>query len=759
MRLWPFAKQPRPDVRPGAISLPDPSITNTIGNLTSFYAFANPTFPFEFLELLPALGMFNPDVAQMLSMWVNLGNTGHEVAVDARNAEAVLQRLNFLAANIYRVGGGVDALINHFFRQIGLMGALSGEWVIAPNIAEGASDVVVVPVKTIRFKYNAGAWEPWQVAPVITGTNAGYVQLNPLTYSYSPLMTDDGCPYAIPIVFAALKNIEIQIDGVGNISSIIRKMGLLGFLDVVLKAPERNVQESDEAYRQRLQNRLKDYAKSYRQNLSRGVAVHYNDQEIKHNAVAPGAAGGAKAIFDLNEEQIFSGIDTPPSMAGRSYSTTETYAEVDYQRTTRKFGNGRRLIKRFLEKGYSLDLLLRGIDARVSVTFNSDPGYKAKEEAEAEGQKIKNVLEKRNAGIIDQDQAARELGYEKATGILPGSNPPDGFFGEAKRFVFNRQMNRYEFAPERIVLETPADDRRDQSFQAALESVLDGPEQSAIEAGIAAGKYGQGFKSAEGFAREVYSAFARTLRAEVATSAVMKVCARFVTDEWNRWRYEDKNHLRCPRPLSLSPGVGGAISFDDRKIDISVVDKNAIRYITKIEDFYYGRGNYLARNETVGKEFISWLQDEYITHGLNIRDDATWNEFKTRFAGLVQETSFQKIEQLVSTTMGRIQNMGQTLSLYEAGIKRYQIVGPRTPPICQHCRAMLGRIFDVQVAASRLAKVLDKGFEKPDDLPPFLSNTYTADQVKEMTDAELEAAGFETPPYHTKCRHRKAAVD
>jgi hypothetical protein len=72
---------------------------------------------------------------------------------------------------------------------------------------------------------------------------------------------------------------------------------------------------------------------------------------------------------------------------------------------------------------------------------------------------------------------------------------------------------------------------------------------------------------------------------------------------------------------------------------------------------------------------------------------------------------------------------------------------------------MLGRIFEVKVAAQRLAKILDNGFEKPTDLPPFLSSTYSADTVEKMSDAELQAAGFETPPFHPKCRHRKAALD
>ena len=759
MSRWnPFAK-PRPDVRPGQVSVPDPSITNVIGMLTGFYSFANPTFPFEFLEILGPLGIFNPDVSQALSIWVNLGNTGHEVMVDGKNPEAVLQRLNYLAANVYRTGGGIDALVNHFLRQIPLMGALSGEWVVAPNVAEGMVDVAVVPVKYIRFKYEEGIWAPYQLAPIINqGNNLGIVALNPLTYSYSPMQTDDGCPYGIPPFYAALKNIETQIDATGNIASIIRKMGLLGFLDVALEVPDQRPQESDEAYKARLAQRLKDYAASYKANLSRGVAVHYKDQEIQHNAIGPGAAAGAKQVWEMNEEQIFSALDIPPSMAGRSYSTTETYAEVDYQRLTTKMVNGRRCIKRFIEKGYTLDLLLRGIDAQVGVNFHPDSGYKALEQAQAEEYRIKNVLSKRDAGIIDQDTAARELGYDKAAGGIPDA-PPPGFFGEAKRFIFNRATGRYAFAPERIVLETPADDRHDQSYIAALESVLDDCETAAIEAALKAA--GKEYSSASDFAQAVYNTFANNLRAEIARTAVMKICKRFVSDEWRRWRYEDKNHLKSPR-LSASPfakGGTGGISFDGDSIDIALVDKNALRYLTHVEDFYFGRGNYLANNETTGKEFVNWLQEEYIAKGLSLKDDATWEEFKRNFAGLIRETSYRKIEQIVSTTMGRVQNMGQVLSLHEAGIKRYMIVGPKSAPCCQYCISMVGRTFDVKVAATRLAKILEKGFESPADLPPFLSSKYTEEQVKEMSDAELQAAGYTLAPFHPKCRHRTAAVD
>lgn len=773
MSWWNRFAKPRPDVLPGSVSLPEDSINGTISRLAGFYNFAAAPFDLEALRVLELLGMLNPDISQALSIWVNLGNTGHEVEVEGRNPQAVLDRINSLAATVYQTGGGVDGLVNHFLRQIPLMGALSAEWVVADSITNGLTDCVTVPVKRIRWQRVAGIFTPFQMtngSASLTNRSLsgveGYIQLNPVTYSYMPLMTNDGSPYAIPPFLAALKNIEVQLDATDNISSVIRKMGLLGFIDVKMAIPDKTAGESDDAYKNRLTRRLQDYAKSYKGNLSKGVAVHYDDQEIKHNATNAGAASGAKSVWEMNEEQIFSAIDIPPSMCGRSYSTTETYAEVDFERLGTKLINGRRMIKRFLEKGYTLDLLLRGIDAQVSVSFNEHNAFKQKEKEDAEGQRIKNILSKRDAGMISDDEAAQELGYEKATGRRPGDVPPDGFFGAVgaglkparTRFAFNRQLGRYEHKPEVIAIRSfeQAPDRKDQSYVAALGAVLEAPEETAIAAALLrAAKVAGEQTTAADFAAQVYSAFETTLRSEIKKSAVSRVITRFMTDAWTTWRYEDTSHLQSAavRPESLQSRASLA------GIDIGLVDKNALKYITNIEQFYFGKGNYLADNETTGKSFIGWLQDEYIAKGLNIRDEATWKEFQKKFTQLVNETSFKKIEQLVSTTMSRVQNMGQTLSIYEAGFKRYVIVGPKTAPACKHCINMVGRKFEVKVAATRLAEILDKGFEKREDLPPFLTSKYSSDTLKELSDAELQAAGFETPPFHPLCRHRKAALD
>ncbi|HUU42073.1 MAG TPA: hypothetical protein VMW42_14145, partial [Desulfatiglandales bacterium] len=734
-------KRVRIDIEPGRRSVPEEEgLRKSIGRLSAFYDITTPDFPLEYLRVLEALAIWNPDISQTLSILVNLGNAGHEVEVEGKNPEAVLDRLNWLAANIYRTGGGMDGLVNHFFRQIPLMGALSGEWVIADRIEEGVKDVVIPPVRSIRFKFEDGEYRPYQYTG--RGIENTFIELNPLTFSYSPIQTMDGNPYGIPPFYAALKNIEVQLDSIGNIGHIIRKMGLLGFLDVSMEIPPQKSGESDASYKQRLQNRLKDYAAAFTANFSKGVAVHYKDQEIKHNNVGVTAAAGAKSIFNLNEEQICSALDIPPSMMGRSYSTTETYAEVDFKKLGTRIWNIRRVTKRFIEKGYELDLLLRGIEADVSVHFNAGPGFKELEAAQAEGEKIQNVLSKRDGGIIDDDQAARELGYDEATGTRDQGSGAGGQ-GPGVRFVFDRETGRYRHRPERYQLiahssKLKTKEKKVQNYVEALRSLLEGAEDAAIEAAVETAQ--KDYKDENAFAKAVYKAFSEALVNEISYPAMTSLTGRYVGNAWEGYRHEDTSFLQAG-----IRGQGPGVRKEKLGFDLNLVDEAALRYLRAIDGYYFGRGNYLANHPKVGEKFIGWLRNEYIDKGLNIKDPETAKEFSKNFSGLVKETSWQKINQLVDTSMARIQNFGQTLKLYETGYKRFRIVGPKSGPICDYCASMVGRIFDVEKAAVRLAKVVDKGFEDVKDLSGFLPNAYTAEQVEEMTDEELQDAGFESP--------------
>ncbi len=765
MSIWRRFFTPKvTDIQPGRQSVPEDEtgLKGIIGRISGFYDIHSPRWPLEYLDVLEVLAIWNPDISQALSHIVNLGNTGHEIEVDAANPEAAADRLNNLAARVYRMAGGVDGLVNHLLRQIGLMGALSGEWVIAERLDDGVADVVTPPVRTIRFKRIDGELAPVQYTG--RAVDNAYVVLNRLTYSYSPVQTMDDDPYGIPSFYAALKNIDVQLESVGGLAHIVRKMGLLGFMDVALQIPPKNAGESDTAYKARMTKRQQDYAAAYTANLSKGVAVHYADQEIKHNAIGTTAAAGAKAVFQINEEQIFSGLDFPPSMMGRSYSTTETYAAVDWDRIQNKLTNYRRIIKRFIEKGYRLDLLLTGIDADVSVHFNDGSGIKEDEAAAADGTRIDNVIKKRDAGFIDDDEAARELGYDEATGHVPGDNAPPWENNSRKsdpskrrlRLRLDARTGRYEVVRPRVKI-TGADrmassvrDRDAQSYSAALRTLLADAQEKAVAATMD-GMSASDHADAGAFAEEALALFEDGLRAALGKvqSRVDRISDRYVSDAWQTWRNEETSFLQASRRRARL----------DSGFDLTQVDTNALRYLQGIDQHYFGKGNYLADNASVQGTFKNWLESEYIAKGLNIRDKKVAEKFFNDFGALVEETGWRKVDQLVDTTMARVQNMGQTLKLYEAGFQRFRIVGPKGGPICDYCREMVGRVFDVEKAAARLAGIVDKGFEDVADLPPFLSGSLSPDQLRDMTDEEIQAAGFDSPPFHPECRHRKAAED
>ena len=110
------------------------------------------------LATLKRLWLFNPDFSQYVANLTNLGNPGHDLILNAKNAQAaesLTARLNELAARVYRNGAGVDGLLNAYLAQISWSGALSSEDVV-DFTGRRVGQVVLVPVESIRFRFEEG---------------------------------------------------------------------------------------------------------------------------------------------------------------------------------------------------------------------------------------------------------------------------------------------------------------------------------------------------------------------------------------------------------------------------------------------------------------------------------------------------------------------------------------------------------------------------------------------------------------------------
>ena len=364
----------------------------------------------DFITLIEKLALTTPDISQALSRTVLLGNTGHEVTLEGLSeAEEgrAREEIKLFAREVHKTQGGVDGLVNKLFRQICITGALSGEWIPSESM-DGVERVVIVPTRQISFRLREGEYIPFQSLDIEE------VELNREQYMYIPVMSFENSPYGVPPYLAALYPVFIQKDGLENIAKLIRKFGLLGFLSARKKRPVLSFGRSEKEHEKELASRLKVFAKNLRNGFREGVAVSYDDVDYDYKSFGD-SARGAQGVFHEVEQQVSSGLDIDPALLGRSYSTTETYAGVVYAAFLASLNNYRRMIRRFLERGYALHLVLKGFGVRsVRVHFNPDRGMKPVQDAQAMEVRTRTVLSKLQAGIIDEERAAQELGYAQA---------------------------------------------------------------------------------------------------------------------------------------------------------------------------------------------------------------------------------------------------------------------------------------------------------------------------------------------------------
>lgn len=420
-------------IRSVSISPENPTATGQIQSLFNQYAPLSYMLPWEILDYIEILATYNPDYSQAVENIKMLANTGHNLFVDGtkRVSRRIKDQLNEKARTIQKNHGGIDGLIEKLLDQAAVFGAMAGEWVLNDELTD-VVDFIDVNPKTIRFFWEEEHWAPYQKmkGPELKAAEErgqkiknGCAKLNEVTFIYHAFDSAPGSPYGTPPFLAALANIAIQRDMVNNMAQIVKKIGLLGIIDLTVKALPMRAGETQEAYEARAGAYLDAYVGVIEDMVKDGGVVHYDDVEAKPTQIG-GNAAGATNIFKQNEELVFSGLKSMPSVQGRSYSTTETYAGVAYEIILRNTAKYQRAIKRFIESGYWLMATLWNDQPDgIRITFNNNRTLNRLQEAQAEKTEIDNSIMLWLIGLLDQTGVAQRLGYSEPK--LEMDRPPE----------------------------------------------------------------------------------------------------------------------------------------------------------------------------------------------------------------------------------------------------------------------------------------------------------------------------------------------
>jgi hypothetical protein len=192
------------------------------------------------------------------------------------------------------------------------------------------------------------------------------------------------------------------------------------------------------------------------------------------------------------------------------------------------------------------------------------------------------------------------------------------------------------------------------------------------------------------------------------------------------------------------------------RVDFGLADLRAMDYLAKSDLVYLGK---YVNDEALKVRILEYLRVHYAGEGRAIGNSPKEIQaFLDEFRDELDLTKYQ-LRRIIDTTVSRARVFGQVNGLRAAGAKTFEIAGPYDNLTCPFCKTMVGRVFSVAVEIADQDKFINAGPEGASAIRPFLKGSLTLEQIEEMGDEALQAAGFAAPPYHPVCRHRLIVRD
>ena len=210
-----------------------------------------------------------------------MGSTNFETYFDDSVPDEVAKEMKLLLKgkfkNWYTHSEGIVSLVNDLLVQLAITGALSAEKVIREDLG-GVKQVVLVSPKNIKFLYNIeeDRYVPYQVVNKLYSNailSSNLKELNEETYKYMALRRVNSKPYAVPPFLSALENMIIERDMLCNFRNIVKKLGVFGFLNVLITPPKRLPNETDDEFFKRSEKYLTQIQPQIDKGLGNGYVI------------------------------------------------------------------------------------------------------------------------------------------------------------------------------------------------------------------------------------------------------------------------------------------------------------------------------------------------------------------------------------------------------------------------------------------------------------------------------------------------------
>ncbi len=755
------------------------------------------------LKTLQCLAIWHRHLSYAVENIVDLGNNRSSISFgdfipDSQQRE-MKDVLESKQKCWYGFNEGERSLDGDRFAQIATFGCYSTEAEIRDDL-KGIKQIHLVNPCDINFAYDSDRkiWVPIQRANKTLGRWSGFRELNEIQYGYGAIRRLTDSPVGIPPFLSALEDIEIESDMIGNFKALMQKLGMLGFMNVLVEMPDQEDQESDDAFKDRAMKFLREQQKEVEQSLHSGFAIGYKDiHEFKISGSVE-SASNAKELLDMNNNNQFSGLKQDPTMFGKNVNRTETIGRVFLAKMQSQVGKFQEKVAEDKVKKAELELWLNGFRGKV-VEGSPVPDYGIKYEFEAPligDQKKKAETLKMNTetydnwykqGVINQNDRARLLSNDTGrntpdqqeprlssdsnssaidkdgdghTNTTPNNDASNSLFSKNIRSsIFEIRQNRKGFA-----YNCPNEScAHNFDFTNFRDSNLNEINKKYIK--TIGDKFGKAVrKSLFRSKTNLSNAGTQSTHALASEMILSELLLGWrdnfineITEDIEKFVFEMYDFFR--RDKSIFDNIDTENNTQSKFNDFvppdpafGLHDARAIEFINSLDELFLGQ--FITDDDTT-ERIKNWIRDEILTGNNPVgASEATISQFLNDLSDFIELEGW-KIRRIIDTTTTTIRNVANLNYMDQAGITKYEIVEVLDKKTCNWCRVMNGKVFSVKKLVSSNASMFRQGVN---NLDSTFSTSIKIEDFEQFSDKEIEDSSINMNVGHPHCRRRFIAI-
>ncbi len=713
-----------------------------------------PEFSLEWINILRRLSVYDSNVSRAVTNTTSLANTSYQIELpdnlSKRDRKKVMESIR-----TFETDANIDSFIRNAIRTVTYSGGLAVDAVLLLNPYPNAvKKAVIVDITNIRFDY-----DPSKDEFIAKQINTGFLQgkseniLRKETFFYEVIHSFEENPYPIPALLAAIEDIKTQKKMMDNFIIIIEKIGMMGFLEVLVKQPTKKSGETDEAFFSRCTDYLQRLKPQVQEGYAKGMVMGFTDSHDFRYQASNLNFGGAEKAFEIVSKFLNNGLQTDGVFMNQNNNTSETFARVLLQVLIGNIESIQKAVGSVLSKIIILHLKLQGFQKIdfLKVIFEKPLIGDSLKEAQTEATKIANARSKEDAGYISNDIAAQELGYESATGTKKEESKPTPNVEVAPDNNTNPDKDKNVGLSEKFKFET---DFKDDYLNDTANDYTASMEK----------KYEKSFKKIMNLVIETIKEFGVRNESDLVSIFILTLEQNWEmifaeNAQKDIEKYTQKVYKKYRKDKSIFEGVEekdgetkNTRFFDAPVAIIDFLDLRLIDYLAKSDMFYLGK---FIIADSVKKKMTQAILDFYVANDGEIGNSDTLDEFRKVMTDLANVERY-KVRRIVDTTMTNSRNYANINYLRQAEIQRFRRVEIGDRITCPHCKAMDGEIFETQVELTKVNNFVNATQEQIEELSPF-ATTIKIDDFKSLSASEKQERGFGAQALHPHCRGRIVA--